>query len=250
MPALNTPASLSQLRSYVRNLVLERTADTGLITDTEANDLINIAARTLFVRIANKYPDSFAIRSATSAAVPSTGIVPFQGAAPSVVSTATGAPTTGNIYRMLNAYVGATGTAEFSMEFCHPFGKVSDRHVYEPGLGGTVGGIMQPVILPARWYVEGATVVFTPVPPSNTFDARFQWTQMPQDMTVDGDLAWEGKLPYFHDSIAMLTSVMVFSKDSNLLTPADSVFRYVDQILQEQFGPPQSPYAPESGGRP
>lgn len=219
--AFLTPASLSTTRGYVRNLVLERTGDNGLITDPEANDIINIAARMIWLRISTKWPEAFAQRSAASLTVAPGATVPFNTISASA-----------NIFRVLNAYVGAVGTTEATMQMIHPFSKAAGRHVYEPN------AFPRQDFLPARFYVEGQTIGFSP-PIVGSFDVRFQWIQMSADMVADGDLIWGGALPTFHDTVAMLSIQMVLSKDASGPQSFAPVFSYLDTVLQENYGIPK-----------
>jgi hypothetical protein len=220
MAALLTPSSLLVLRSYVRNLALERAGDTGLITDAELNDILNIASRMVWLRIATKYPDVFAQRSASNVVVPASGIVAFASVSAS-----------SNIFRILNAYAGVTGAAEGTMSMINTFDRVASRHVYEPYIPAPA--------LPFRYYVEGNNVVFSPVC-SGTYDARFTWAQMPLDMVADGDLLWSGLQPMYHDTVAILGVQMTVFKDQPMAFAG--VFQFLDNMLTANFGPPSNPY--------
>lgn len=227
MPAFNTPLTLATCRSLVRNLVLERAGDVGLVTDAELNDIINFAARSIWLHIATKYPDVFAQRSAASFTVTS-GVVPFS----SIVASGGGS---GNVFRILNALVGPVGTAENAMEQIHEFDKVAARHVYEPGAGGTPTGLVAQPALPYRWYVEGTALFFSPQTTGN-FDTRIQWVQQPQDMTGDTDTLWGGQLAMYGDTVCGLAAVIVQAKDRSAF---DGVFTVLDQMLVENFGNPR-----------
>lgn len=220
--AFLTPASLSATRGYLRNLILERTGDNGLVTDPEANDIINISARMLWLRIATKWPEAFAQRSTASLTVASGATVAFATIQP-----------TGNIFRILNAYVGAVGAPEFSMQMIHSFSKAAGRHVYEPN------AFPRQDFLPARFYIEGQTVGFSP-PIIGSFDVRFQWVQMSVDMVADIDLIWGGFLPMYHDTVAMLAVQMALSKDASGPASFSPLFSYLDTCLQENFGAPKT----------
>lgn len=219
--AFLTPASLVTTRNYVRNLVLERPGDNGLITDTEANDIINIAARMLWLRISTKWPEAFAQRSAASITVASNATVSFN-------TISAGA----NIFRVLNAYVGPVGATEVTMQMIHPFSKAAGRHVYEPYTFPSQD------LLPARFYVEGQSVGFSP-PIVSSFDVRFQWVQMPADMVLDVDIIWGGFLPAYHDTVAMLAAQMVLAKDASGPGSFAPLFQYLDTCLSENFGTPK-----------
>lgn len=213
-------ATLGTLRGMVRNLVLERTGDTGLITDTEANDIINAAARLLYVRIATAWGEAVAQRSAANVVVPSTGILPFN-----TISAAAA------IVRVLDVRAGSTGNAESSMKPVRAFNNVQEKWLYDGA--GTVA-------VPHRFFIEGTNVIFSPLP-SATFDCRVTWVQMPTDMSADGDAAWGGKLVEHHDAIAFLASIMVFNKDQNVKAPFSEVFAYIEKVMTDRFGPP-GPY--------
>lgn len=233
MPAFNIPLTLATIRGYVRNLILERAGDVGLITDAEANDLVNLAARIIFVRIANKYPDVFAQRSATNITVSNATMgVPFT----SIVS---GGASAGHLFRILNAQAGAVGATLGQLDQVSVFSRAADRHIYEHSNSGT--GFFAAPAIPARFYVEGQTVYFTPIT-SGSFDCRFQWVQQPQDMTADADTLWGGFLPQYGDLVGILAASLAVSKDGQAQTPVDKFLQYVDQILVEQFGPPANPY--------
>lgn len=217
-------ATLATLRGFVRNMVLERTGDVGLVTDAEANDLINIAARSLFLRIVSKYPEVFAQRSAANVAIPVTGILPY------------GTITAGNIVRVLSAYVGVTGAAETAMDFCPPFEKTRDRRIYEP-VSMPFGILTTLPILPYRWYIEGQNVIFTPLTRA-TYDARLAWVQRPTDMVADTDNAWGNVLTEYHDFIATLASLLVLAKDQNNPAAFQGFYQYVDQMVSDMFSLP------------
>lgn len=212
--------NLGSLRALVRNLVLERNGDTGLITDGEANDLINVAHRQLFNRLVGRFPDLFSQRTVgANLAVPSSGILPFS------------TVTTGNVHEILHVLVGPTGAFERDMRHLVPFDKSQDRWVYEPQ------GLL--ASLPARWYVEGNTsIVFTPLTNAG-FDCRVAWIQVPVDMAIDADVPWGGRLQEYTDHIAMLATIMVLGKDSNGNPTPMAVFKYLDDLMQSDMG--QSP---------
>lgn len=220
--AFLTPASLSATRNYVRNLALERQPDVGLITDSELTDIVNIAARTLFLRIATKYPEPFAQRSAASVAVAASSIVPF------TAISAAGGP---QVFRVLNALVGPTGTPEIGMFHVNPFDRLAFRRIYEPT------AFNRPSLLPVRFYVEGTNVIFTPVIGIG-FDARFQWVQMPADMVGDSDTIWNGLLPMYHDTVALYSLQLVLAKDASGPQSFAPLFQYLDTSLADNFGPP------------
>lgn len=221
-------ATLGTLRGQVRNLVLERTGDTGLITDTEANEIINIAARVLFLRIASRWGEALAQRSSVNLAVSASGVVPLASLSPTTA-----------VVRVLDARVGTTGAADTALRVVRPFNKAQERWVYE----GTSP-------LPFRYYIEGVNLVFVP-PALATYDARFVWVQMPADMSADGTSAWDGKLPEHHDTIAVLASIMVLNKDGNPQAPFAPAFEYIEKVMTDRFGPP-GPYdvAGRENGRP
>lgn len=222
-------ATLGTLRGMVRNLVLERTGDNGLITDTEANEIINIAARLLFVRIVAKWPEAAARRSGANVVVPSSGVLGF--------STIT-SPNANRLLKILDIRAGATGAAETAMRTVKPFGKVTEKGIYE---GSTAA-------IPSRYFVEGNNVVFAPLPAA-TFDCRVTWVQMPTDMTTDVSEAWSQDLTEYHDVIAVLASIMVFNKDQNKNAPFTDVFAYLERSLEERLGPP-GPYDSTNRNRP
>jgi hypothetical protein len=233
MPAFNTPLTLLAVRNYVRNLMIERASDSLLGTDQELNDIINLSSRCVWLSIVTKYPDVLAQRSAASIAV-TTGSVAFS----AIVASGGGA---GNVFRILNALVGPTGTAENAMEQIHEFDKVSARHVYEPGVGGTPTGLVAQPAIPYRWYVEGTTLFFTPQT-TGSFDTRVQWVQQPQDMTGDTDTVWQGQLAMYHDAVVTLSASMVQNKTASMPNSADPVLQALDKSLEENFGPPRHPY--------
>jgi hypothetical protein len=200
-------------------MVLERTGDTGLITDQEANDIINSAARILFLRIATKYPDVFAQRSSASVAVPANCVVPYTTLA------------TGDVFRILNTYAGVTGAPESQMVMINNFDRVADRHVYESAPTAPA--------LPYRYLIEGENVVFTPIT-AGTFDARFCWVQMPVPMALDADQCWGGMLDAYHDHVAMFSAMMVTIKDSSGPSAYTQFYAMLDDLLAENFGKPHT----------
>lgn len=222
--ALLTPASLATTRGYVRNLILERTGDNGLVTDAEANDIINISARMLWLRIATKWPEAFAQRSAASITVAPGATVAFTAITSGAVV---------NLFKVLNAYVGPVGASETSMQMIRPFSKATGRHVYEPS------AFPRQDLLPARFYAEGQSIGFSP-PIVGSFDVRFQFVQMSPDMVGDTDLIWGGFLSPYHDTVAMLAVQMALSKDASGPASFSSLFAYLDTSLTENFGAPKS----------
>jgi hypothetical protein len=204
--------NLGAARSLIRNMVLERAGDTGLVTDAELNEIINSAARLVFNRIAVKYPDIFAKRSAANVAVPTNCVVPF--------SSLTSQP----IFKILNAYAGTTGAAESAMQMINNFDKTQDRHVYEPYSPAPA--------IPFRYYIEGETVCFSPIT-SGTFDARFSYVEQPAGLVNDSDNLWGGQLVSWHDWIALFAATMVSAKDTGALV---ALYSQLDNMVNENFG--------------
>jgi hypothetical protein len=238
MASYQTPLTLANCRSLVRNLILERAADVGLVTDSELNELINFSSRNIWLRIATKYPDAFAIRSTNSMTVTAgTNSVSFATIAASNAGNTAGG---GNVFRILNALTGPVGTAEPAMEQIHELDKVSSRHVYEPGVGGTPTGLVAQPAIPYRWYVEGQNLFFSPQC-TGAYDVRVQWTQQPKDMTADGDIVWEGQLAMYHDTVCALAAVTAETKDGMGTPAANIIFTMLDQSLNENFGLPRYP---------
>jgi hypothetical protein len=142
------------------------------------------------------------------------------------------------VFRILNALVGPIGAAENAMDQIHEFDKVASRHVYEPGVGGTVTGLVAQPTLPYRWYVEGQSLFFTPQT-IGSFDTRIQWVQQPQDMTADTDTIWQGQLAMYNDTVCTFAAVAAETKDGSLSPAAATLFQALDQSLIENFGPPR-----------
>ena len=227
--ALNTPLTLSTLIAYVRNYTLERTGDVGLITDTEATDIINAAARMIWVRIVTKYPDTFAKRTPANVTVTAGSPLTFV-----QIDGGTGH----QVYKVLLVAVGSVGAALSALDPINSFDRITYRQVYEP--------MPSTQILPARpyrYYVEGENVYFTPQQTSGNFDCRVSYVSQPQDMVAASDQLWGGLLPQYHDMVAILASMMVYGKDGNLQTGFNGIFQYLDQVLTEHFGPPSNPYS-------
>lgn len=232
MPAYNTPLTLGSLKSVVRNLILERSGDVGLVTDTELSEIIQFASRMIWNRIATRYPETFGKRSGANL-VPTVAsgvyLVPFS----AVTANAS------QVFKILNVYVAATGAAEGSMKSLPSFDRTRERWLYEPAVS--------PPALPSRWYTEGNTIYFSPNP-SATFDCRVAWVELPQDITSDADTLWGGTPPaaIYGDTVAVLAAKMALSKDQKLQTGYDAVFQYIDSVMQEQMGPAtqQSPNDP------
>lgn len=213
---------LGTLRALVRNLVLERTGDTGLITDSEANSIINTSQRLLFNRILAGWPEAFAQRSAANVTVASTGIAALTTFASGIV-------------KVLSAEVGAVAAAPGVLVPIPPLKKAKESLAFKR-VGTTV-------TVPARWYVEGGNLVFLPVP-SGTFDCRIVYVSAPTDMTNDVDTAWKcgtiSMLPELHDTIAILASIIVLTKDSADSSGYKDVFTYIDKVMDGRFS--GSPY--------
>lgn len=211
-------ANLGTIRSQVRNLVLERSGDTGLITDSEANEIINMASRILFNRICEAYPEPFALRSPINTTVTAGSSTPFT----SISSSAS---------RILSVSVGSVGAAATALKPIPPLRKPKDSIVYA-----------NPTVLPAlpsRWYTEGPRIYFAPLT-SGSFDIRAVYVGPPADMASDADPVWYfgsiSVLPELHDAIAVLASLMILAKDSANTAPFKDVFAYVDKIMNDRFG--------------
>lgn len=226
MPAYNTPMTLTSLQGYVRNYVLERSGDNGLITDSELTDIINAASRMVWLRIATKYPDVFMSRTAANKTVTAGAGLTF-----ATLDATNGA----NIFRIVYLAVGAVGATADKMSPLNEFDRVTFRHIYESYISTKVAPA-----LPYRYYVEGKTIYFTPVT-SGSFDVSASYIYQPQDLTIGADTLWGGLLPMYHDSIAMLAAMLVYSKDGNLQTGFQPIFQYLDAVLTENFGPPSNP---------
>jgi hypothetical protein len=227
MPAYSTPMTLTLLQSYVRNYVLERTGDNGLITDPELIDIINAASRMVWLKIATKYPDVFTSRTPANLTVTAGSSLAF-----STVSAGSGV----NIFKILFVNVGAVGSTPDQLSPLNEFDRVTFRHIYESYVSTNI----KPAI-PYRYYVEGQNVYFTPAT-AGSFDCRVVYIAQPQDMTAGGDILWNGLMPMYHDSVAMLASIMVYAKDGNLQTGFTPVFTYLDSVLMDNFGPMRNPY--------
>jgi hypothetical protein len=210
--------TLGEARSLVRNIILERVNDTGLVTDAEANELINSASRLIYIRIATKYPDVFAQRAAA----------PVNITAPQVLTSS--APFSafagaGTVFRVLNVWAGAQGALDSAMQQINNFDRVSDRQVYEPA----------PTPLPAlpfRWFTEGETLCWSPAV-SGVFQINASWVQMPATLAGDSDVIWGGKQVGWHDFVALFAATMASSKDSGAVPQLYSI---LDGMLGENFG--------------
>jgi hypothetical protein len=221
MPAFNTPFTLLTLRTYVRNYILERLGDVGLVTDTELTDIVNASSRMVWNRIATRYPENFAKRSAANLTVTSTTMA---------VSYSTVTSNPNQVFKIVDVRVGAVAAAESAMKPIPSFERTRERWVYEMAPAAPA--------IPSRWYVEGNNLYFTPYASAN-FDCRVTWVELPQDMSGDSDTLWSGTTPaaFYGDTVAILAAKMALAKDQKTQTGYDAVFQYLDTIIQEQMGP-------------
>jgi len=231
---LDTPSTvpvgmtLTQLQNYVRNYTLERAGDVGLITDAELIDIINAASRMIWVRIATKYPDVFATRTASNLTVTAGQPVPFS----------TVASPGHQIYKIILVAAGPVGATLSQLDPLNSYDRQTYRQVYEP--------MPSTQVLPTRpfrWYVEAENIYFTPAITSGNFDVRVSYIPMPNDLVSGTDNLWGSLLPQYHDWVAVLAAVMVYGKDGHLQNGYTPIFQYIDNILVEHFGPPSNPYA-------
>ncbi|HEY5957331.1 MAG TPA: hypothetical protein VIV60_12285, partial [Polyangiaceae bacterium] len=123
--------------------------------------------------------------------------------------------------------------AENTFKQIPPLNKVRGRYLHDPPPASLPG-------LPYRWYIEGASIFFSPFTFGN-FDARVTYIVTPTDMAADNDLPWNSKLPEYHDAIAVMASMMALSKDGATATGLDKVFQYIDKVLEGQYGAPYNP---------
>lgn len=200
--------TLTQLQSLARNLAFERSGETGLITDAELIEILNVASRAIFFRLTTLIPDRLAERANVGAATDPTAF--------SAIATS-GQP----IYKVVAVRY---GTNKVPLPILK---NPADAIAFEPAPATPV---------PQRWFVEGTTVRFVPFYNYPVFTAEFTFIRTPADMASGSDIPWGGALAEHHDKIAILATKLIYHKDERAQTPWDAFFQYLDQLMADQFG--------------
>lgn len=217
------------LRGLMRNLLLERNGDNGLITDTEANELLNVAARMLATRVIAVAPEHFAFTPEKD-----TDYTVAIGGNPPVV-----------YFEDILADLALASGAEIAKVM------VVKVRLDTPPVGVTSATVSLPEIdidkaglyenwgfpntyLPFRYYVSTDAVRFVPstIAP---YQAEFVVSVVPPPMTQDSDEAWSGKLLHLHDTIAVLASMMAIGKEDPAVG-LKPVFTYIDSVIERLEG--------------
>lgn len=190
--------TLGELRDEVRDAVLEKASDTGLIPDTASLDRwINRANRDVYRQAVEWNPTPWIERSADVAYAAPLSFAAIAGPGKPVRSV-----------HLVRAKLGSDYYAVDPLEE-----GALDFVGYEPASGG--GGL-----LPSRWYVEGRALWLTP-PPVGPTELRVSFVREAAAMAAPADPALGGVLGDHHDLVALTAAQLLYRKDEMLVTPWD-----------------------------
>lgn len=215
--------TLADLRTLVREAVLEKTTDKGLIeSDTVLDRWINVANKSLWTLGLQRNPAKWAERS-TNKTMTTTGAFALGG----LIAPAT-ADTLIHRVHLVERLYGTDWLPVFPMEGLN-------EHVEWDGPGS-----IEYASPDARFYVEGGNLRFSPAPTASvTFRAKF--TRIPTDMTTGTDVALGGQYLEHHALVAFRTAQLFYKRDEVKKTPwddeVDKLQRdFIDSLRRSQGG--------------
>lgn len=201
-------ATLTQLRDLVREALLEKGTDKGLIpSDVVLDKWINGANASVWSKGLQQNPAPWAERSASLAMTPTGAFALGALVAPAIAD---------NLIHSVHAVQAQIGGLWAPV---YPMPGLNDHYEWDDP-DPIVGAVAD-----FRFYVEGLNLRFSPAPAANvTFRTKF--TRRPSDMAA-ADVALGGRFPEYHWLIALVAAQMFYNRDEVRKTPWD------EKILDE-----------------
>lgn len=196
--------TLAQAVAEVRNLILERQGNDGLVTDDELRTIVRLANVIVWKQAAKKAPALFEETQPIEVAVPVGGVLLYSAI---VVPP-------GEVHKV--HYVERLSGGAWEPVF--PLTDRGDRYVTEPAVGGEL-----------RWMVRGLGLRFTPEPRA-PIQARVSVTLVPSD-PADADPLLAGRCGVHHDAVIFKAAMLAYSKDEEQATPYDDEYAEAVALL-------------------
>jgi hypothetical protein len=197
--------NLAALRDAVRDAVMEKVTDLGLIpSDASLDRYINAANRAIFKEAAAWNPRPWFERSADIAyasPLPFSSLTPDSAPVRSVHLVRV---------KVANGYAPVTPLEEGELDFA------------EIEAGGAANPVLSQNAIASRWFVEGQAIWLTP-PPAGATVLGVSLVRAIGSMTdAVNHYALGGQLPDHHDLVVWKTAQLLYWKDEVLRTPWDA----------------------------
>jgi hypothetical protein len=208
----------------VRNLILERVGETGLVSDAQIRSFVRRANRTVWKDAVKRWPAPWAARTATltySAAAGKVAMAVVGGEDPEDSGDLALTFGAANVHKILYLEVSYLGGwfPLFSSE-------ADERWQTEPGIPVAAAAPR----IPQSFYIEGEYLYFTR-PPAGDLDFRAVIVPVIPD-PIDSEHMLQGRFPQHHDAVATLAAKLCFMRDERKATPWDEEYaRLMQQFM-------------------
>ncbi len=220
----------------VRNLIMERTGENGLVDDKGIRSFLRRANRTVWKQGVKRNPDAWKERTADFTFPQSPGyfaIDSLGGVDPDAGSAAAGSDLalsfgTSPIHKLCYLEV-------FYLGDYYPVGPLNnpeDRYIFEPGTKIFAGPHQ-----PANFYIEGGNLRLTP-PPLMDLTCRAVVVPVLTD-PADSEELLGGRYSEHHDVVTTLAARLCFAKDEKASTPWDAEYKDLLGLFLMDLAEPQ-----------
>jgi hypothetical protein len=225
-----TEADEGSAVAEVRNLILERAGEVGLVSDDNIRSFVRRANRTVWKEAVKRNADAWKVRT-PDILFPVTNDLALDiigGANPDTagdLAITFGAALVHKVYYIEVQYLGDYYPVG-------PLNNPEDTYIYEPGTKIFAGPHQ-----PANWYIEGQKLKFTP-PPLMPLTIRARYVPAIPD-PVDQEHMLQGRYPQHHDCVSTLAACLCFKKDEKASSPWDSEYKQLLQQFMLDLAEPQ-----------
>lgn len=198
-------------KNGVTEALKEQLSSRGLVPDTAALERwVNRANGNVWVWAVERNPRAWWVRSADLTFDPVVGSIPYA----DILNFGIDPPSEPAVYRIEKLWYFDTNDSKWKA--MQPL-ESEDQPLYEP----TQPALAPNPPKPTRWYVEGTSIFFTPVP-TTSLQVRVTYIPVLQPMGLDSDWLLGGKHQAHHDLVIFKALQLLWKKDDAQATPWDS----------------------------